>query len=114
MFVRGIAMEIFVLHEAGEMAELRQITPEEIDLVHQAQDARDLAFAAEDARKDFPRRFGITKLACDEAEPAAERIGQFRAQLQLAFLRVLERLHQLLRMLGERVADRSRAVARRG
>ncbi len=39
-------MEELVLHEAGELAELRHVAAEEIDLVHGAQHAPDLAFAA--------------------------------------------------------------------
>src|SRR5712691_3918062 len=94
-------MKIFVLHEAGEMSKLRQIPAEEIDLVHHAQDARDLAFAAEDARKNLAWRFPVTELARDETQTPAEQIGQLRAQLQAALLGMFECFHQLFRFLVE-------------
>ena len=49
VFVRGIAMEKFVLHQAGELTEFRNVAAEKIDPVHHAQDAADLAFARNDA-----------------------------------------------------------------
>ena len=100
VFVRGVTMKIFVLHEAGELPELREVTAEEIDLVHHAEDARHLAFAAEDACENLPWRLGITKLARDQTETAAEQIGQLGAEIELVLLRVLERLHHLLRIAG--------------
>jgi len=46
MLVGGVAMKKFVLHEAGELSELGQISPEKIDTMHHAQHAANLAFAS--------------------------------------------------------------------
>lgn len=43
VLIRRVTVKIFVLHEAGEGAELRQIAAKKIDLVHHAQNARDLS-----------------------------------------------------------------------
>ncbi len=106
-------MKIFVLDEAGELAELRQVAPEEIDLVHHAKNARHLAFAAEHACENNPRRLPITELARDQTQAAAHRIGQVRTELEFAFLRVFKRLHQLFRLAAEklRIADMKLSVA---
>ena len=97
VLVGGITMEIFVLHQAGEVTKLREIASEEIDLVHHAKDARDVAFAAKNARKNLSRRFSVTKRARDEAQAPAQQIGQLGAQFEAALLGMLECLHQLLR-----------------
>ncbi len=103
VLVRRVTMEIFMLHKAGEGTEFRQITPEKIDLVHHAQDARDFSLAPQNARENLARRLAVTKFARHGTQAATEEIGEFRAQLQLTFLRVFERLHQLLRFPGEKL-----------
>ena len=55
VFVRRVAVEKFVLHEAGEASELREVAPEKIRLVHEAQNASDLALARKDGEEDFAR-----------------------------------------------------------
>ena len=45
VFVRSVAVEKFMLHQTGELAELGNVLPEKIQPVHQAQGASDLSFA---------------------------------------------------------------------
>ena len=44
VFVRGVAVKEFVLDQAGELSELRNVAAEKIDPVHQAQRAAHFAF----------------------------------------------------------------------
>ena len=53
VFVGGVAVEKFVLNEAIECAEFRQIASEESDAVHESQDASDIALAFEDRLESF-------------------------------------------------------------
>ena len=46
VFVRGVTMEKLVLHETGELPELRNVAAEKIDAVHHPEHAADFAFAA--------------------------------------------------------------------
>ncbi len=94
-------MEIFVLHQAGEVSKLREIASEEIDLVHHAKDSRDIAFAAEDARKNLSGRFAVTKPARDDAQAPAQQVGQLGAQFESALLGMLECFHHLFRFAVE-------------
>jgi hypothetical protein len=43
VFIRGVAMEKLLLHQAGELPEFRNVASEKIDAVHHAQNAPDLA-----------------------------------------------------------------------
>ena len=56
MFVRGVAVIKFVLHQAGERAELRDVAAQETEVVHLAQDAADLALAGKDGEEGLSRR----------------------------------------------------------
>src|SRR5689334_1680468 len=96
-------MEIFMLNEARQMAEFRQIAAKKIGRVHETKNACRFSLSTEDARENFPRRFAITKLTINEAESPAKRIGQFRTERELAFLRMLERLHHFFRLSGEKL-----------
>ena len=68
VFVGRVTMEIFVLHEAGQLAEFRNVTAQKIDAMHHAQHASNLVFARQDRHEHFPRRFRILKRAVNETE----------------------------------------------
>src|SRR5439155_4463802 len=48
VFVRGVAVKKFMLHQTGQLAKLRNITAEIIDPVHETERAADLAFPGQD------------------------------------------------------------------
>ena len=105
VLVGGVAMEKLVLHEAGELPELRDVAAEKIDLVHRAQDAADLALARADREEGFARGLGILEGAIDEVEAAADELRELRAEPELALLQVLEEPHHAagswLKMFGD-------------
>ena len=74
MLVGGVTMEILVLNEAGQVTEFRQIAPEKIGGVHQAENSCSFPFAIEHTRENFARRLAITKLSINEAQPTTERV----------------------------------------
>ena len=96
-------MEKLVLHEAGEGTELRDVAAEEIDLVHHAQHAADLAFAREHRCEDFARRFRVSERSRHETQAAADEIFELGAEIEMMFLRELEGAHQQLRLVLEDV-----------
>ena len=53
MFVGGVLVIKLVLHQAGELAEFGQVLAQQIDLVHGAQDGRDVAALAQNLAKRF-------------------------------------------------------------
>ena len=89
-------MEKFVLHQAGELPELRNVTAEKIDPVHHPQHAADFAFARNNPLERLLRRPRVSKCAGDHAEISGEEIRQVRAEIELAFLGQLEHLHHRL------------------
>src|SRR4051794_19921071 len=74
VFVGGVTMEILVLNEAGQVTEFRQIAPEKIGGVHQAENSCGFPFAIEHTGENFARRLAITKLSINEAQPTTERV----------------------------------------
>ena len=54
VLVGGVLVVELVLHQAGELAELREVLAEQIHLVHGAQDGRDAAALVEDGQEAFP------------------------------------------------------------
>src|SRR5947199_9634330 len=45
VFIRGVTMKKFMLHQAGELAEFRHVTAEKIDSMHHTQHQSELTFA---------------------------------------------------------------------
>src|SRR5438309_8942300 len=72
VFVRGITMEKFVLDQAGELPEFRDVSSEEIDPVHHSKDTADVSFAGEDPSKYLAQRFAAAKRARDQPEISRE------------------------------------------
>ena len=67
-------MEKFVLHQAGELAEFRNVTPKKIYPMHHPQDAAYLAFARNNSPEDFARLFAAAKRARDQPEISGEQV----------------------------------------
>src|SRR4051812_16033228 len=111
-------MEKLVLHEAGELAKFRDVAPEKIYLVHRAQDPPDLTLPRTNRHEGFARRLRILKSAIDQMQPAADPLGQLRAELELALLHVLKQAHhphgilrENLRLIGVKsAADHAKSV----
>src|SRR5438132_5788150 len=74
MFVRGVSMKKFMLHQTGQLAKLRNITAEIIDPVHEAKRAAHLTFFGQHLSEDFARRFGVAVSASNLSERAAGEI----------------------------------------
>ena len=74
VFVGGVAMEEFVLHQAGQLAKLGNIAAEKIDAMHQAQRPPDLALSRQHRHENLARRLGILICARDLLEGAGQQI----------------------------------------
>ena len=81
VFIRGVAMEKFVLHQAGERPEFRDVLPEKIDPMHHAQNRTRASFAGKNAFENLARPGGITKGAIHLARMTCDEIFQFRTQV---------------------------------
>src|ERR1041384_3004720 len=103
VFVGRVTMEKLMLHQAGELAEFRNVTAEKINPVHHPQDAPDLAFPRDDAVKNFPRLLAAAKRARDESEISREQVRQVRTQLEPPALGHFEDFHHGLRFFLEYV-----------
>lgn len=107
VLVGGVLMIKFVLHQAGQPAELGHILPEKIHLVHRAQDGGDVAALVEDGEKGFRDVGVVQKIPVHQRDLAADELRQVGMQPQAALLRVQENPHQPARLVAED------AVARR-
>src|SRR5437868_15326528 len=74
VFVRGVAVKKFMLHQTGQLAKLRNLTAAIIDPVHETQRAADVAFPGQDLFETLARRFGVAVTAGDLAERAADEV----------------------------------------
>src|ERR1700736_4612622 len=97
-------MKKLMLHQASKLTEFRNITSQEIDAMHHAQDAPDIAFVHQDLSKYFARRFGVAVGPRDLPEAAREQILQLRAKIDMAFLGEVKRAHHLFRVFREKIA----------
>src|ERR1700730_9422044 len=104
MFVGGVAGKEFVLHQTGELAEFRNVSPEKIHPVHYAQNLADLTLARHNGFENFAWFLGVTVDARDLAEPPIKQILQLRTQVEVMFLCELKYSHHLGRLPFEKVA----------
>ena len=104
VFVGGVAVEKFVLDEAVERAEFRQVTAEKSDAVHEAQHARDITFAFEDRLECFAVGFRATEGPVDVVPVLRDEAADLRAELEVAKLAMLEEPHESMRVLAENFA----------
>src|SRR4051794_37115723 len=86
-------MKEFVLHQAGELTELRDVSPQKIHAVHHSQNPPDFPFAGHDSLENFLGAAGISIVAGDEPEISGKKIGEVGAKIEVTFLRDLEHLH---------------------
>src|SRR4030081_2509160 len=68
VLISSVAMKKFMLHQAGELTELRNVTTEKIAPMHHAQNAADLAFARNDPAKNLARSFATAERPRNQAE----------------------------------------------
>src|ERR1700682_168759 len=103
VFVGGVAMEEFVLHQAGELPEFGNVPAEEIHPVHHAQHPADLALPRNDPLENLPWALAAAERARDQPQISREQIRQVRTQLEPAELGQLEDLHHRFRRLFENI-----------
>ena len=101
VFVRGVAVVKFVLNQASECAELRNIASEKAEVVHLAKDAADLAFAGEDRQKSLSGDAGILKGAVHQPQAPANAVPQLSAEIELPDLCVMKSSDEPVGVLGE-------------
>ena len=80
VLIRGVLMIKFVLHQAGQPAELRNIFPEKSHFVHGAEDRCDVSALVEDFEKCLADMFIFCELAVDERELIADGLREVRMQ----------------------------------
>src|SRR5437868_2994183 len=97
-------MKEFMLNQAGQLSEFRNILPEKIEPMHQPQGAADLTFARENLAKNLPRLPGVTKWMSNETDLATKKIGQLRCRFQMTSLGELDHPHHLGRVFPEDIA----------
>ncbi|MCD6052262.1 MAG: hypothetical protein K0Q55_3680 [Verrucomicrobia bacterium] len=101
VLIGGVLMIELVLDEAGETAEFRDVFPEEIDVVHHAQDARHVTALANDLEECLVNVDVIQKVAVHQRELLADELGQIRVQNQTALLGVEKHTHQAARLFAK-------------
>src|SRR5689334_7645985 len=103
VFVRSVAVEKFMLHQTGELAELGNILPKKIQPMHQAQGASDFSFARENTAKDFTGFPGVAERVRNQANFSAQHVGKLGTGFELLLLRDLNRTHHFHRLLAEEI-----------
>ncbi len=106
VFVGGVLMIKFVLHEAGQLAEFGNVFAEQVDLVHRAQNRRDFAAPFEDGQERFADVLVVQKIAVHERELVADELREVGMQLQPPLLRVQKNAHEPARRIAENAAGR--------
>ena len=101
VLVGGVTMEKFVLHQAGEGAELGEEAAEKSEFVHGAQGAADLPLARKDGQERFAHRGLVDEAAVDHVEPAAQAQLQLGAELGVVLLGEEKDAHEPQRFVGE-------------
>ena len=91
----------FVLDQASEGAELRNIASEKAEIVHLAKDAADLALAREDRQKSLPGDAGILEGPVHQTKAPANAIPQLGAEIELPDLGVMKGSDESVGILGE-------------
>src|SRR5205085_8117128 len=104
-------MKKLVLHQAGELAELRHVPPEKIDPMHHSQNASDFAFARHDRLEYFLRAAVISIIAGNQPEIAGEKIREVGTEVEVAFLGDLEHLHHGTRVFLENIQALGKKLA---
>src|SRR5262249_48483133 len=101
MLISRVTMEKLMLHQAGKLAELRNVPAQKIDPMHHSEDSACSALFLQDLSKDRARPARILIGPGNLAQPSAQQILQFRAELEAPFLRDLKCLHHLLRVFAK-------------
>ena len=93
VFVDRIAEEKVVLEQAGDPAELGKVAAQEIDLVHEAEDASHVAGAGEESLEDLAGFLGGKEVASDQGEAPADELAEVGSQAEAVALDALEDAH---------------------
>src|ERR1700730_1250322 len=91
-------MKKFVLDQAGELSEFRNVSAQKIHFMHQTQRATDLPFLRTDLLENFAWRLGILIRSGHLLQVPSEQVFQLRAKIEMIFLRELKRSHHLDRL----------------
>ena len=111
VLVSRVAVVEFVLHEAIERAELGDVAAEHAEVVHEPEDATDLAFARKDREEGFPRGGRVLKSAVDEVQAARDEIDQLGMELELTDLGVMEGAQEAVGIVVENLAGLGNQLA---
>ena len=96
----------FVLHQAGQFSEFRNIFAEQVHLVHRAQDRRNFAAPFEDGQKRFADVFVVQKIAVHQRNLVADELREVGMQCQMPLLRVEKNAHEPARRIAENAVRR--------
>ncbi len=106
VFVGGVLMIKFMLHEAGQLPEFGNVFAEQVDLVHRAQDWRDLAAPFEDGQESFADVLVVQKIAVHQRNLVADQLRQVGMQPQPPLLRMEKDAHEPARRITENAVGR--------
>src|SRR4029453_934346 len=101
VLVGRVAMVKFVLDQARECAELRNIASEKAEVVHFAKDAADLALARKDRQERLSGDAGILKCPVPQTQAPANAVPQLGAESELPDLGVMKSSDESVGVFGE-------------
>ena len=90
-----------VLHQAGQPPKFRDEFPEKPDLVHGAEDGRDVAPVIEYFQKSFAHMRIAQKGVVHQRQLIANELGQIRMELEPALLDMQKNSHEPLRAVSK-------------
>src|SRR5258705_3254331 len=101
MLVGGVLVVELVLDQAGELAEVRNVSAQQADLMHGPEDGRHVAALVEDLKKRFADMFVIEKGPVQQRQIAANQLREVGMELEAALLRVEKHPHEPSRLVLE-------------
>ena len=90
VFVGGVAVVELVLNEAIKRAELGDVAAQHAEVVHEAENAADLALPRKNGEESLPRGGRVLEGPVDQMQAARNEIDQLGVKLELTNLGVVE------------------------
>src|SRR3954470_8478655 len=81
VLVRGVTMKEFVLDQAGELSEFRNVSSEKIDPMHHPENPANFSFARQDAAKCLAQWFARAEGAGQQPKISRKQVGQIGTEL---------------------------------
>jgi hypothetical protein len=101
VFVGGVLMIKLMLDETGELAEFGNVFAEQIDIVHRAEDWRNVSALVENGQKALTDVLIGKKRAIHERELIANELKEVRMQSQAALLGIEKHAHEAAGLIAE-------------